>query len=151
MTLRLDSSLAGVIQGAFVLATLAVLAWRRHAAANGGGGGSGGGPPLKPDGTIDLEAISKQMDNPLGNLWIIFTQNDTFTAHAVMQTQILKRHRADGTVQFVQEACYLFFCHLAFPLATSRRRPSRSEPFSRLCPRSPGSIDRWKTCPHWPC
>ena len=38
MTLRLDSSLAGVIQGAFVLATLAVLAWRRHNAANRDGG-----------------------------------------------------------------------------------------------------------------
>jgi len=49
------------------------------AAANGSGGGSGGGPPLKPDGTIDLEAISKAMDNPLGSLWIIFTQNDTLT------------------------------------------------------------------------
>ncbi len=49
------------------------------AAANGSGGGSGGGPPLKPDGTMDLEAISKAMDNPLGSLWIIFTQNDTLT------------------------------------------------------------------------
>ena len=49
------------------------------AAARKGGGGSSGGPPLKPDGTIDLEAISKSMDNPLGSLWIIFTQNDTIT------------------------------------------------------------------------
>ncbi len=49
------------------------------AAASNGGGGSSGGPPLKPDGTIDLEAISKAMDNPLGSLWIIFTQNDTLT------------------------------------------------------------------------
>ena len=61
------------------------------AAANGGGGGSGGGPPLKPDGTIDLEAISKSMDNPLGSLWILFTQNDTITLRGppFQKTQVM--------------------------------------------------------------
>ncbi len=61
------------------------------AAANGSGGGSGGGPPLKPDGTIDLEAISKSMDNPLGNLWILFTQNDTMTLRGppFQKTQVM--------------------------------------------------------------
>jgi len=60
------------------------------AAATNGGGGSTGGPPLKPDGTIDLEALSKQMDNPLGSLWIIFTQNDTFTLRGppLQKTQV---------------------------------------------------------------
>ncbi len=49
------------------------------AASNGDSGQSGGGPPLTPEGKIDLEALSKQMDNPLGNLWILWMQNDTIT------------------------------------------------------------------------
>ena len=29
------------------------------------------------DEPVDLEAISKEMDNPLGSLWLLFIQNDT--------------------------------------------------------------------------
>ena len=35
-------------------------------------GATGGG-----DEPLDLEALSKKMDNPLGSLWLIFIQNDT--------------------------------------------------------------------------
>jgi hypothetical protein len=41
----------------------------------GNGGESGGGGEKK----IDLEALSKELDNPLGKLWILWTQNDTIT------------------------------------------------------------------------
>ncbi len=35
-------------------------------------GSAGGG-----DEPLDLEALSREMDNPLGSLWMIFVQNDT--------------------------------------------------------------------------
>lgn len=61
------------------------------AASNSDSGQSGGGPPLTPEGKIDLEAISKSMDNPLGSLWIIFTQNDTLTLRGppIQKTQVV--------------------------------------------------------------
>ena len=45
---------------------------------NGNAQGSTAGGPGE-GGKIDLEALSKQLDNPLGSLWILWAQNDTIT------------------------------------------------------------------------
>ena len=33
-------------------------------------------PPAEDEGGMSLEEISRMLDNPLGNLWILFMQND---------------------------------------------------------------------------
>ena len=38
---------------------------------------SGESAPAPGGGGIDLEALSSEMDNPLGKLWLLFLQNDT--------------------------------------------------------------------------